>query len=85
MFHVLMCQVYGNVIFLIFIWDKKGPKRVILKFKRKREKYVLDDKREEIVKEQLEVRSMCTDIQMNIMIDKICKGNVGRGTSIMRL
>jgi hypothetical protein len=58
---------------------------VILKFKRKREKHVLDDKREEIVKEQLDVQSMCTDIQMNIIIDKICKGNVGRGTSIMRL
>jgi hypothetical protein len=44
---------------------------------------VLDDKREEIVKEQLDVQSMCTDIQMNIIIDKICQGNVGSKKIVM--
>ena len=47
-----------------------------LKGKREGKKHVLDDKREEIVKEQLDVQSMCAINYMH---------RIGRATSIMRL
>jgi hypothetical protein len=46
---------------------------VILKLKRKREKHVLNYKKEEIAKEQLDVQSMCTEASKRNNISQTIK------------